>query len=213
MRKLLFFAALALMMLSSPVRANDLLVDGVPLPSDATAPEASAGSAIQKQWGGAWIGAWDGTLKHILLVESVNEDGKAKIVYANGENPFAYIQPNWRRFEASVSGSTLTVAGVRFSASYDMAADGSLKALFTLGNIVSRATMTKADLASLKKPDAVVAWTRGKSEYLQTELIEDGKPAATTTDASFRDWTCAEGLTCQAAGKTSRFGMCFVKSR
>ncbi|WOH51909.1 hypothetical protein [Bradyrhizobium sp. sBnM-33] len=39
-----------------------------------------------------------------------------------------------------------------------------------------------------------------------------GKPAA-TTDASFRDWTCAEGLTCQAAGKTSRFGMCFVKSR
>jgi hypothetical protein len=32
-------------------------------------------------------------------------------------------------------------------------------------------------------------------------------------DASFRDWTCAEGLTCQAAGKTSRIGMCFVKGR
>ncbi|WP_028351040.1 hypothetical protein [Bradyrhizobium murdochi] len=39
-----------------------------------------------------------------------------------------------------------------------------------------------------------------------------GKPAA-NADASFRDWTCAEGLTCQAAGKTSRIGMCFVKSR
>ncbi|WP_065750971.1 hypothetical protein [Bradyrhizobium paxllaeri] len=39
-----------------------------------------------------------------------------------------------------------------------------------------------------------------------------GKPAA-SNDASFRDWTCAEGLTCQAAGKTSRIGMCFVKSR
>ncbi|MEH2531829.1 hypothetical protein V1277_001791 [Bradyrhizobium sp. AZCC 1588] len=39
-----------------------------------------------------------------------------------------------------------------------------------------------------------------------------GKPAA-NNDGSFRDWTCAEGLTCQAAGKISRIGMCFVKSR
>ncbi len=39
-----------------------------------------------------------------------------------------------------------------------------------------------------------------------------GKPAA-SNDGSFRDWTCAEGLTCQAAGKISRIGMCFVKTR
>jgi hypothetical protein len=39
-----------------------------------------------------------------------------------------------------------------------------------------------------------------------------GKSAA-NNDGSFRDWTCAEGLACQAAGKTSRMGMCFVKSR
>ncbi len=39
-----------------------------------------------------------------------------------------------------------------------------------------------------------------------------GKPAA-GNDASFHDWTCAEGLSCQAAGKISRIGMCFVKSR
>ena len=38
------------------------------------------------------------------------------------------------------------------------------------------------------------------------------KPPPTMTP-SFRDWTCAEGLACQAAGKTSRIGMCFVKSR
>lgn len=36
---------------------------------------------------------------------------------------------------------------------------------------------------------------------------------AADSDASFRNWTCAEGLTCQATGKTSRMGMCFVKSR
>jgi hypothetical protein len=38
-----------------------------------------------------------------------------------------------------------------------------------------------------------------------------GKPSA--ADASFRGWTCAEGLSCQAVGTTSRIGMCFVKSR
>ncbi|WP_063800191.1 alpha/beta hydrolase family protein [Bradyrhizobium retamae] len=35
--------------------------------------------------------------------------------------------------------------------------------------------MTRADFASLTR-GAVVAWTRGKSEFLQTDLIEDGKP-------------------------------------
>jgi hypothetical protein len=39
-----------------------------------------------------------------------------------------------------------------------------------------------------------------------------GMPAA-GNDASFRDWTCAEGLTCQTVGKISRIGMCFIKSR
>ena len=36
---------------------------------------------------------------------------------------------------------------------------------------------------------------------------------AADNDTSFRSWTCAEGLACQVAGKTSRMGMCFVKSR
>jgi hypothetical protein len=39
-----------------------------------------------------------------------------------------------------------------------------------------------------------------------------GKPDA-GNDASFRAWTCSAGLACQVAGKTSRMGMCFVKSR
>jgi hypothetical protein len=43
--------------------------------------------------------------------------------------------------------------------------------------------------------------------YVQNKL------AAASNDGSFRDWTCAEGLSCQAAGKISRIGMCFVKSR
>ncbi|KRQ93125.1 hypothetical protein [Bradyrhizobium valentinum] len=61
---------------------------------------------------------------------------------------------------------------------------------------------------------------RGSTELAGTNYYDGwgahcyahGKPAA-SNDASFRDWTCAEGLTCQAAGKISRIGMCFVKSR
>ena len=61
---------------------------------------------------------------------------------------------------------------------------------------------------------------RGSTELAGTNYYDgwgahcylQGKPAA-GNDASFRDWTCAEGLTCQAAGKISRIGMCFVKSR
>jgi hypothetical protein len=61
---------------------------------------------------------------------------------------------------------------------------------------------------------------RGSAELAGT-LYEDGwgahcyqqRPKASDNDASFRLWTCAEGLTCQPVGNTSRFGMCFVKNR
>jgi hypothetical protein len=61
---------------------------------------------------------------------------------------------------------------------------------------------------------------RGSTELAGTNYYDgwgahcylQGKPAA-GNDGSFRDWSCAEGLSCQAAGKISRIGMCFVKSR
>jgi hypothetical protein len=61
---------------------------------------------------------------------------------------------------------------------------------------------------------------RGSAELAGTEY-DDGwgahcyvpRPNATDNDRSFKSWTCAEGLACQAAGQASRMGMCFVKSR
>ena len=61
---------------------------------------------------------------------------------------------------------------------------------------------------------------RGSAELAGTNYYDgwgahcyvQGKPA-TGNDGSFRDWTCAEGLSCQVAGKISRIGMCFVRSR
>jgi hypothetical protein len=61
---------------------------------------------------------------------------------------------------------------------------------------------------------------RGSAELAGTSYFDGwgahcyvpGKSVA-DSDASFRDWTCAEGLACQAAGRNSRMGMCFVKGR
>lgn len=61
---------------------------------------------------------------------------------------------------------------------------------------------------------------RGISEIAGTEYSNGwgahcyarGKPPD-GDDSSFRNWTCAEGLVCQAVGKASRMGMCFVKGR
>ena len=126
--------------------------------------------------GGVWVGVWLGSPKHILLVESVDADGAARVVYAIGDNPRAGRQRRWLRLEGVATARTLKVAGEGFSATYEMAADGSLKARFEAGDIAINASMTRADLASLTGPDAVVAWTRGKSELLQTDLVEEGKP-------------------------------------
>jgi hypothetical protein len=61
---------------------------------------------------------------------------------------------------------------------------------------------------------------RGSTELAGTEY-DDGWGAhcylpgvkAADNDRSFRTWTCAEGLACQVAAKSSRIGMCFVKNR
>ncbi|MDA9406911.1 hypothetical protein [Bradyrhizobium sp. CCBAU 45384] len=62
--------------------------------------------------------------------------------------------------------------------------------------------------------------TRGSRELAGTEY-QDGWGAhcslqnagSGTADKSFTSWTCAKGLTCQAAAASNRIGMCFIKTR
>jgi len=62
--------------------------------------------------------------------------------------------------------------------------------------------------------------TRGGSELAGTEY-QDGWGAhcslqdagSGTRDESFTSWSCANGLTCQAAAASRRIGMCFIKTR
>lgn len=79
--------------------------------------------------------------------------------------------------------------------------------------------------AAGKRPDfsrgfASRPQTRGSQELAGTEY-QDGWGAhcslqnegSGTPDKSFTSWTCAKGLTCQAAAASSRIGMCFIKTR
>ena len=60
--------------------------------------------------------------------------------------------------------------------------------------------------------------TRASAELAGTEY-GDGwgahcyAPQGGDSDLSFAPWTCAKGLSCQVVDKTSRMGMCFVKTR
>jgi hypothetical protein len=79
--------------------------------------------------------------------------------------------------------------------------------------------------AAGKRPDfsrgfASRPQTRGSQELAGTEY-QDGWGAhcslqnagSGTADRSFTSWSCANGLTCQAAAASSRIGMCFIKTR
>jgi dienelactone hydrolase len=154
----------------------DLVVDGVPLPSDASvAFVPKSGTDKQRRWSGVWTGAWNGDIKHILLVEWIGEDGAAGIVYALADDLYTGVRANWRRLDATVAGRTLTVRAPTFTTTYDMDDDGQLNAFFK-GRGIARASMSRTDLAALTRPDAVVAWPRGTSEMLETNLLEDGHP-------------------------------------
>jgi len=173
--KLQSWVILGFIVVSQSAAATDYMVDGVPLPSDAKVASV-AELSVQRQWAGAWVGAWGGALKHILLVESVADDGTARVVYSIGDNPAFGIRRAWSRHTAAASGRRLTIAEAGFSATYDLTDGQILKAIIRRGDIRSEATLVKADLAVLTKPGAVVDWTGGRSELLQTDLIEDDKP-------------------------------------
>jgi len=61
-------------------------------------------------------------------------------------------------------------------------------------------------VAALNWPEPNMRTAGGAHCYLQ-------RPNAADNDRSFRSWTCAEGLACQAAGQASRMGMCFIGDR
>jgi hypothetical protein len=149
-RKMLIpLTVIAFMLVSKSLSAADRLVDGVPLPEDATvATVAETDPTELRQWAGVWVGAWGGTLKHVLLVESVRADGLARVVYATGDISRFGIRGGWSRHEATLSGRRLTISDAQLSASYDLNDQGGWDATYAGRTTVSHAALVKTDLVS-----------------------------------------------------------------
>lgn len=108
--------ALALLMLVQPARAQPLTVDPesiVPLPPgfDMEQPAADVPPDIAR-FQGAWIGTWHDD-RHILVVERVQADGRAFVVFAQSDSAFYGMNREWWRDEAKIVGGVLVMTGFR----------------------------------------------------------------------------------------------------
>jgi dienelactone hydrolase len=163
--------------LTAPLAASaavEVLADDVPIPADtrivSATPEAPEAA---KRFLGAWVGSWGGMLHHLLIVESVDSNGVASVVYAVGDNPRAGVMRQWKRYEATVSGDVLTISGAS-TITYQMTSFDKLAATFRRGGAAVRAMLSRIDMADLMRPAAGIAWTR-PVEFLNTSLQEDGR--------------------------------------
>ena len=93
-------------------------------------------------------GRWGGALKHILIVESLQPDGNASVIYGWGDDPRLNITRGFRRLGANLSGDTLTIES-SFTATYKLTSATSATASRRRGESRAQADMVKVDLATL----------------------------------------------------------------
>jgi len=157
--------------------ADELLVDGVPIPEDAAIAAAPPGAPdAARRFLGAWVGAWDDLLRHILIVEDVGADGTARVVNANGDSPPMGIKQVFSRLDATVTGETLTVARESLVARYTLEADDTLTATYQRGAARSNARLSRVALDDLTRPNAAITWSRRTAAFLDTPFAEAGQP-------------------------------------
>jgi putative ABC transport system substrate-binding protein len=150
--KWLFVLAMATHIVPTSAFA-DRLVDGVPIPNDAkVVPPSAAVPQNQQRFLGAWVGRWGGLLKHILIVESLQPDGSASVIYGWGDNPSLNITRGFSRPGANLSGDTLTIKS-SFTATYKLTSATSATASYQRGESRAQADMVKLDLAALIASD------------------------------------------------------------
>ena len=151
----------------------DWLIDSALIPDDArVVPPSAAVPESHQQFLGAWVGRWGDAVKHILIVESVQPDGSASVIYAYGVYPGLSITPGFRRLGAKVSGDTLTIED-SFTAAYNLTSATSATASYRRGERRYQADMVKSDLAALIASGVEFAES---DIMISTKLQENGKP-------------------------------------
>jgi dienelactone hydrolase len=118
----------------------------VPLPNDVTVTMPAADvpakiSAFAGAWGG---GAWGGTLPNMLVVEKVNPDGTAAVVYAWGNDGTGHIRAGWVRNRATITGCKLHIANTSGPMiDYELNSNGRLTGSYRYGGPPSRVELVR----------------------------------------------------------------------
>lgn len=151
------------------------MIDGVPLPADfdqSTLDKIviSDASGIA----GFWVGRWDNFLKHILIVDGLEPDSTVSAWYAWGDNPHRDFKAGGMRVSGRLDGDTLVLSGSRLSASYKVSSTGRLQGVF--GDDNGFAVLRRLEALDDPDVDTSAIWDVGVSQFLETDLVDGGKP-------------------------------------
>ncbi|WP_371260010.1 caspase domain-containing protein [Bradyrhizobium sp. WSM1417] len=150
-------------MVSTAAGAESTMIGDVPIPAHLhIVPSPGATEALQ-QFSGVWVGAWGALLHHILIIEKIELNGDADVVYAVGDNPSANIRHVWLRLHARVMDGALTITapshvGPDFTVTYTIASPVTLVAVWQKENSKSATTMTKITPDDLNPQSKTIPW-------------------------------------------------------
>ncbi len=130
---------------STPVKP--VAMAGVPLPSDAElVPPGPDVPKEEAAFSGEWFGKWSDDLPGILLVEEIQTNHKAVVVYAWGTGRSVH-RAGWSRERATFANGELQLPKFENGAIvvYRMRADGTLEGTYTFRGGVSHIVMKHVD--------------------------------------------------------------------
>lgn len=130
----------------------------VPLPKqlEMKPPDASVRSEIAR-YHGAWVGAWGDDLRHVLVIESIEQSGKAAIVYATSGSAAYSAWASWQRIDGMIGESGAHLSLGHAEVTYELNGPDRL-----LGNFahksgqVTLGLLTRLDPSQLGSPHVLV---------------------------------------------------------
>ncbi len=151
---------------------DSVYIGDVPLPDDAV-----VSSQAESAYSGVWVGQWDNQKNHILIVERLGDDGFADVVYAVGRD--LNNVGRWFRRTAKIEDNALVFADDGFPARYSLSETGRMRGVFADNK--SFAILERQQLPALLASPDDNWFSVGELEFLDTELVEDGKPIKLAT--------------------------------
>jgi dienelactone hydrolase len=167
MRDLLRWLLVGAAVLAANAAVAERLVDGVPIPDDAELVDVRDPKVGSFQ--GIWAGRWGGKRKHILIVERVDPDGTAHVIYADLDPSGTTGRSS--KPKARVRGATLTAYLSGATATYQMTAVNWIEARYSPGD--SPAELKRINSAAL--PGMTIPEHEGESIRIDSGLLEKGR--------------------------------------